>query len=225
MAGAGLLKLIGIDQVWDLLRTQGFQIAMCHAAFGGAFARGLARAKMLVVIRHFWLSLTAWMLPLVLLFVVVRVAMLPFTGLSLLPETRYAAVLLLGMTFMGIDFANSVYQDGRASNPLGPWLSRLTRWAWPVLLVVVAVAGWALWLRVRHRGWSTDRIWAALIWLLAVIYTLGYSMSAWRRGPAWMPSIGHTNTVTTCAAALSLCMLITPGSVPRTWRCEASWLA
>ena len=209
-AGAGLIKLIGIDQVWNLLRTQGFQIAIGHAAFGGAFALGLARAEMLVVMRHFWLSLTAWMLPLVLLFVVVWVVMLPFTGLSLLLETRHAAALLLGMTFMGIKFANSVYQDGRESNPLGPWLSRLTRWAWPVLLVVVAVAGWALWLRVQHRGWSADRIWAALIWLLAAIYTLGYSMSAWRRGPAWMPSIGRTNTVATCAAAVSLCLVLTP---------------
>jgi len=209
-AGAGLLKLIGINQLWDLLGTQGFQLAMCHAAFGGAFALGLMRAKMLVVMRHFWLSLTAWMLPLVLLFVVVWVAMLPFTGLSLLLETRHAAVLLLSMTFMGVNFANSVYQDGRASNPLGPWLSRLTRWAWPVLLVVVAVAGWALWLRVQHRGWSADRIWAALVWLLAVIYTLGYSVSAWRRGPAWMPSIGHTNTFATCAAAVSLCLVLTP---------------
>ena len=55
--------------------------------------------------------------------------------------------------FMGFKFANPVYQDGRASNPLGPWLSRLTRWAWPLLLLVVmAAAGWALWLRVQHRG-------------------------------------------------------------------------
>ena len=65
-------------------------------------------------------------------------------------------------------------------------------------------------LLVQHRGWSTDRIWAALIWLLAAIYTLGYSMCAWRRGPAWMHSIGQTNTVATCAAAVRLCLLMTP---------------
>ena len=35
---------------------------------------------------------------------------------------------------------------------LRPWLSRLTRWVWSVLLVV-AVADWALWLRVQHRSW------------------------------------------------------------------------
>ena len=155
------------------------------------------------------------MLPLVLLFVVVWVVMLPFTGLSLLLETRHAAALLLGMTFMGIKFANSVYQDGRESNPLGPWLSRLTRWAWPVLLVVVAVAGWALWLRVQHRGWSADRIWAALIWLLAAIYTLGYSMSAWRRGPAWMPSISQTNVFAACVAVVSLCLVLSPWLSPQ----------
>jgi len=209
-AGAGLLKLIGINQMWNLLETQGFQLVMGQAAFGSAFALGLARARMLVVMRHFWLSLTAWLLPLVLLFVVVWVAMLPFTGLSLLLETRHAAVLLLGMTFMGINFANSVYQDGRASNPLGPWLSRLARWVWPVLLVVVAVAGWALWLRVQHRGWSADRIWAALVWLLAAMYTLGYSISAWKRGSAWMPGIGQTNAFTACVAAVSLCLLLSP---------------
>ena len=213
-AGAGLLKLIGIDQVRDLLGMQGFKLVMGQVAFGSAFALGLARAEMLVVTRHFWLSLTAWLLPLVLLFVVVWVAMLPFTGLSLLLETRHAALLLLGMTFMGINFANSVYQDGRASNPLGQWLSRLTRWVWPMLLVLVAVAGWALWLRVQHRGWSADRIWAALAWLVAAMYTLGYAMSAWRRGPAWMPSIGRTNTFASCVAAVSLCLLLSPWLSP-----------
>ena len=109
---------------------------------------------------------------------------------------------------MGIKFANPVYQDGRTSNPLEPWLSCLTRWAWPVL--VVAVAGWALWLRVQHRGWSAERIWAALIWLVAALYTLGYAMSAWRRGPAWMPSIGQTNAFTACAAVVNLYLLVEP---------------
>lgn len=35
-------------------------------------------------------------------------------------------------------------------------------------------------------------------------------MSAWRRGRAWMPSIGHTNTFATCAAAVSLCLMMSP---------------
>lgn len=209
-AGAGLLNLIGIGLVWNLLQKPGFILPMGCMTFGGAFALGLLRAKMLVVMRHFWLSLTAWLLPLVLAFVFVWVAAVPFTGLASLLDTRHAAVLLLGVAAMCVNFANSVYQDGRAPSPLGPWLSRITRWIWPALGVVVAVAGWALWQRVQHRGWSGDRIWAALVWLVAVLYTLGYAASAWRRGTAWLPSIGRTNVFVACLIAASLLFLLTP---------------
>ena len=213
-AGAGLLRLIGVTLPWTLLQQPAFDLPVGCMALGAAYALGLARAKMLVVMRHFWLSLTAWFLPLVLAFVLVWVAALPFTGLQALFDTRHAAALLLGIVAMCINFANSVYQDGRAPAVFGARVGRLARWAWPALLVVVAVAGWALWLRVAHRGWSAGRIWAALAWVIASLYVLGYSASAWRSGPAWLPTIARTNIAAACVAVASLLAFLSPALSP-----------
>ena len=213
-AGAGLLRLIGVTLPWTLLQEPAFDLLIGCMALGAAYALGLARAKMLVVMRHFWLSLNAWFLPLVLAFVLVWVAALPFTGLQALFDTRYAAALLLGIVAMCINFANSVFQDGRAPAVFGARVGRFARWAWPALLVVVAVAGWALWLRVAHRGWSADRIWAALAWFIASLYVVGYSVSAWRSGPAWLPTIARTNIMAACVTVVSLLALLSPALSP-----------
>lgn len=213
-AGASLLKLIGVNLPWMLLQQPAFDLPVGCMALGAAYALGLARAKMLVVMRHFWLSLTAWFLPLVLAFVLVWTAALPFTGLQALFDTRHAAVLLLGIVAMCVNFANSVCQDGRAPAVFGARVGRFARWAWPALLVVVAVAGWALWLRVAHRGWSADRIWAALVWVIACVYVLGYSASAWRSGPAWLPTIARTNIAAACLTVVGLLAFLSPALSP-----------
>lgn len=215
-AGSGMLRLIGIHQVWALLAQPVFNLAIGGMALGAAFALGLARAKMLVVMRHFWLSLTAWLLPLALAFVLAWVVALPFTGLQTLFDTRHAAVLLLGITALCVNFANSVYQDGLATPVLGAQLGRLVRWAWPALVVVVAVAGWALWLRVAHRGWSADRVWAALVWTVAALYVAGYAASAWRRGAAWLPTIARTNITVASVVVASLLLFLSPALSPET---------
>lgn len=199
-AGAALMELIGITSVMKLLQKPIFAFPVTGLLFGFAFSLGLERANMIETIRRFWLSILAWLLLPVLLFSTLWVCLVPFQGLETLFKTRNAAFLMLWFTALAVKFANCVYQDGLSATPYPQRLRHLTQFAWLSLIPVVAIAWWALGLRVHQYGWTEDRLWAALAAFVAGIYVLGYA-SVKRQSNAWMPAIGRTNI----AAALVLC--------------------
>jgi hypothetical protein len=211
-AGTGLLSLIGLPAAMKLLGEPLF-IAVATGAIGSAaFGLGLERAAMTVAVRRFWLSINAWLLPLVLLFSAVWIVALPAAGLQALFETKNAAWVLLWFITLAVKFANCAYQDGDNASPYPRWLGYATQAAWLSLLPMVAVAGWALGLRVNQYGLSPLRLWALLVVSVGAVYVVGYSLS-WRGGlqPArWMHRIGQTNIVAAWVLCLGLLAFLSP---------------
>ena len=208
-AGAMLMKSIGLNFVFDLIEKPIFSIPATGIAFGAAFALGLARAEMIVTLRRFWLSVSMWLLPLLLGFAVVWVVALPFTGLDLLFKTHSAGLILLWFLALSINFANAAYQDGSIDVPYGRWLSRALEFAWLALLAIAVVAGWALKLRVDQYGWTEERVWAAFVLAMASFHTLGYALSL-RRHATWLADIGRTNIAGALILSLGLALLLSP---------------
>ena len=208
-AGAMLMKSIGLNFVFDLIEKSIFSIPATGIAFGAAFALGLARAEMIVTLRRFWLSVSMWLLPLLLGFAVVWVVALPFTGLDLLFKTHSAGLILLWFLALSINFANAAYQDGTSDAPYGRWLSRALEFAWLALLVIAVVAGWALKLRVDQYGWTEERVWAAFVLAMTSFHTVGYALSL-RRRTGWMADIGRTNIGGALLLSLGLALLLSP---------------
>lgn len=210
-AGAMLMKSIGLNFVFDLIEKQIFSIPATGIAFGAAFALGLARAEMIVTLRRFWLSVSMWLLPLLLGFAVIWVVALPFTGLDLLFKTHSAGLILLWFLALSINFANAAYQDGSIGAPYGRWLSRALEFAWLALLVIALVAGWALKLRVDQYGWTEERVWAAFVLAMTSFHTLGYALSLRRStGSGWLADIGRTNIAGALILSLGLLLLLSP---------------
>lgn len=209
VAGSGLLNLIGLGFMQHLIGEPIFFIPVTSTAFGTAFALGLARAEMVITLRRFQLSMLAWLLPLLMGFVLVWVAALPFTGVESLFKTHDAAFIMLWCAALCINFVNAAYQDGQVSPPYGKYLSMLLAWAWSGLLVVVGVAWWAMWLRIAQHGWSEDRVWGVFVALMATIYVAGYALSAFRTS-AWLPTIGKTNIAAAIVLCLGLLALLSP---------------
>lgn len=208
-AGAMLMKSIGINFVFELIEKPIFSIPVTGIVFGAAFALGLARAEMIVTLRRFWLSISAWLLPLLLAFSVMWVAALPFTGLELLFKTHNAGFILLWFLALSINFANAAYQDGAGEQPYGRWLGRTLEYAWLSLLVLAAVAWWAMRQRIAQYGWTEDRVWGVFVLLLATLYTAGYVWSLrFRHG--WLASIGRTNIATALVMCAGLVLLLSP---------------
>jgi Domain of unknown function (DUF4153) len=209
LAGSGLLNLIGLNFMQDLLKKSIFSIPFTGIAFGAAFALALARAEMVVTLRRFKLSLLAWLLPLLMVFILMWAVALPFTGVELLFKTHNAAFILIWCAALCISFVNAAYQDGQTAPPYGKLLNKLLAATWLGLPVVVGVAWWAMWLRISQHGWSEDRVWGMFVVLMATLHVAGYAASSLRRD-GWLSSIGKTNMWSAVIMCLGLLALISP---------------
>ena len=208
-AGAGLMQLIGMKWVMRLIEEPLFAFPVSGFAVAAAMALGLARTTMIESIRRFWLSISSWLLPLVLFFGVLWVLSIVFTGVGKLFETRSAALMMLWFAALAVQFTNCAYQDGEAQWPYPRWLSWGTQAAWLSMLAVVGLAWWALGLRVAQHGWSEQRLWAALAALLAAVYAVGYALS-WLRRTRWMQAMAGANIVAAIVLCLGLLAFISP---------------
>lgn len=208
-AGAMLMKSIGLNFIHELIQKPIFSIPVTGMVFGAAFGLGLARADMIVTLRRFWLTISAWLLPLLMVFSVMWVLALPFTGLELLFQTRNAAFILLWFVALSINFANAAYQDGSGEQPYGRWLGKSLEYAWLTLLVLTAVAWWAMQQRIAQYGWTEDRVWGIFVLLIATLYTAGYAYSL-RTRHGWLANIGKTNIATALVMCTGLILLLSP---------------
>ncbi|MDR0481066.1 MAG: DUF4153 domain-containing protein, partial [Gallionellaceae bacterium] len=214
-AGAELMNSIGIDFVLTLIKQEIFAIPVTGIVFGAAFALGLARLSAITTIRRFSLSVCAWLLPLTLLFSVMWVVLLPFTGLEPLFNTHDASFILLWFVALSVFFANAAYQDGGGEEPYGRALGRLLEYAWPCTVALAAIAWWAMGLRITQYGWTEQRVWGVFVLVQATLYAVGYTSSALRHCKGWLQNIGLTNIVTALVMCAGLLLLLSPLADPR----------
>lgn len=216
-AGAMLMDIIGVGFVRELIAKPIFGFPVTGMIIAAAFALSHTRASTLDNFRHFWLALNSWLLPLLLAFGALWVMALPLTGVGPLFDTSSAAFILLWFAALAVNFLNCAWQDGRAPPPYPSWLARIVSYGWLSLPVVVAVAGWALLLRVRQYGWTEDRVWAVLIWLMAAGYAVGYGLSLIPRrgGRPWMATVARTNIPMALLLVAALTLLASPVGDPR----------
>jgi hypothetical protein len=208
LGAAYLLAALGVDAFLNLL-TQRVVIAILSCtAFAFFVLQATLRDDALVAVRKFWLALNTWFLPLALLLGVVWVAALLAIGPEPLFQTRRAALLLFWFVALDVLFMNAAYQDGRVT-PYGRPMSRVTVYAWLAVPVLAIVGLWALSLRVQQHGWSVERLWAALVGGMTLVYGVGYVGSALSRS-RWMPTVENTNIVAALALAVAIVLVTGP---------------
>lgn len=210
-AGAWLMQSIGLSGLGELLRQDFMGYTLTCGAFGLSIGLALARAEAVLTFRRFWLSITTWFVPLALTLSVVWVLALPFTGVNVLLSTGHAASYILWFSALSITFLNAAFQDGREPPALPGWLARAITWAWLTMPVLTVLAAWALAQRVAQYGWTPDRIWAALVTLLALVHALGYALSHVKRG-AWLGTLPATNIVAALIEVAAIALLISPAA-------------
>ncbi|WBY02526.1 DUF4153 domain-containing protein [Ramlibacter tataouinensis] len=208
-AAAWLLRAIGIHWLWDLLAEPATLTIVTAAIFAVSLAAALRRASALVALRRAWLSLNTWFLPLALALALVAVLGVAVMGMAQLFATRSAAAILFWFASLAVLFLNAAWQDGRTAPGLPPPLPRLVPWAWLALPVLAVLGCWALWLRVQQHGWSPDRVWAALVAAMTLVYAFGYAASLRSRG-RWMTTVGPTNVAAAIVLAAGLVVLLSP---------------
>lgn len=188
-----LFLVIGIDFFDELFEQDWFIIPAASVAFGIGvlLLRKLTRIidNITVLLR----DLSKLLLPLVLGVAVIFLAALPFTGLDPLWDTGSGTVLLLWLLALTLFFINAVYQDGRGAAPYPLALHRLVYLAVCATPALSGLAVYGLLLRIQQYGWSVERCWAFVIWLLLSLFSLGYVLSIARRRDAWTHGLARVN--------------------------------
>ncbi|TWB17315.1 uncharacterized protein DUF4153 [Nitrospirillum amazonense] len=216
--GAGLFNLLKITFFERLIHHDWFAIPATTLAIAGAVHITDVQPALIRGARALALTLFSWLLPLLVVIVVGFLGSLPFLSLQPLWQTHFAAKLLLTASALLIFLINCCYQDGAVERTA----IAAKRWAGTVgalaLLPLVALAAWALSLRVGQYGWSVQRVVAAAIVLALAAYTIGYVGAVLRapspHGPQWLRLLEITNHVSAHLVLILLLVLLTPVADP-----------
>ena len=215
LLAAALFKLIGVEAIQKLIGETAFAFPATGLMFAAAVHMAVqlteARAGLVRGVRTVGFVLLAWLSPLMVVIAAGFLATLPFTGLAPLWGTKAATALLLSAAAALIVLINAAYQDGgEAPHAIPRWAARI---ASLLLIPIVALAGYALWLRVHQYGLTPDRVLATAYLIVAIGFTAGYAIAALKPGP-WMKPLEPTNLVMAAVAVLLLIALFTPIADP-----------
>lgn len=199
--GSELFQLIQLDFFRRLIEHAWFAIPATALATAAALHVSDVRAGLVRGVRSLTLALLSWLLPLMTLIGAGFLTALAFTGLAPLWATRHAAALLLAAAAALVILVNAAYQDGHAERQATPFFSLALRAASVLSLPVVALAAYAIWLRVNQYGWSVDRVASAACTLVAASYAIGYTAHA------VLPARRYIETWNFAAALLVLAVL------------------
>ncbi len=202
-----LLKLVGIRLIGDLLDVDIIRYTLLGAMFGlGVATVHELRDYVSPVLVH---RLLRMLVPLVLVVVVVFIGALPFRGLSDLFGRLSTAAVLMSVAFGAITLITTLI-DRDDDNASEAKLMRLSARALALLLpCLVALAVYAIWLRVAEYGFTPDRVIAAYIALFLSAYALCYAYFA-LRGHGWQGKMRQSNLYIALAICVGAALWLTP---------------
>lgn len=189
-----LFKVIEIDFFYELFTEDWFLIPVLAVAFGLGISLFRELTRVIDSITRLLHWLIKLLLPLLLVVAVIFLGALPFTGLDLLWDTGSGTALLLWLLALVLFFTNAVYQDGREANPYPLPLHRAIFAGLCVMPVVAALAFYGLLLRLLQYGWTIERCWAFVVWLVLALFAIGYVVGIVRRRDAWTGELARVNT-------------------------------
>jgi hypothetical protein len=211
--GAGLFRLIKLEFLYELFKQRWFSIPVTAVVFALAMHVTDVQAGLVRGARTLVLTLFAWLLPLMTLIVAAFLAALVVTGLEPLWGTKRATSLLLTAAFALVFLINAAYQDGEPDNPAPPILRYARIAAAAVLIPLVALAAYALVLRVAQYGWTPQRVTVVAVLIVIWSYAVGYAYAAVRYGGR-LKGLESTNFFTAYLVLAALFALLTPIADP-----------
>lgn len=189
-----LFKVIDIDFFHELFTEDWFLIPVLSFAFGLGVSlfRDLTRViDNITKLLHWLIKL---LLPLVVVVAAVFITALPFVGLDVLWSTGSGTALLLWLLAIMLFFTNAVYQDGREADPYPSIVHRFIYVGLCVMPIISALSLYGLILRLNQYGWTVERCWAFVVWLILSLFAAGYVVGIFRRRSDWTSDLARVNT-------------------------------
>jgi Domain of unknown function (DUF4153) len=152
-----------------------------------------------------WLATVAGAL--LILFTFALLTKLP--GLVFSGRRAIGAVWLLWLVAVIVLFLNAAYRDGTVERPYPRWIAQALRFAVPLTVIITATALYALIVRSSHFGLTVGRVWGFIVAVAAVVYSVGYSIATFRRGP-WLSMASRVNVIAAIALIVVVGLALTP---------------
>jgi hypothetical protein len=195
MLWGALFQVIQIDFFRDLFQEDWFIFPVLGFALGLGMIIFRNLTRVIDNITKLLHGLIKLLLPLVVAVAVIFLAALPIVGLDILWSTGKGTALLLWLLAIILFFTNAVYQDGREANPYAPFIHRLIFSGLCVTPIISALSLYGLVLRLNQYGWSVERCWAFVVWLILTMIAVGYVVGIVRRRAEWTTDLARVNTV------------------------------
>ena len=211
---AGMMfRMIGINTVLDVLGHARFHIAAWPIVLAVSLVGVRRRPQIADTLRRSWLTLNAWLLPLVALVgLAFTIALAARMALGF-EAVKLSAGALIAFCALWIKLINAAWQDSPGAAPFGQGLSRTLRLAMLCLLPLAAVALYGLGLRVGQYGWTipaSGRSIAAACWRCT-----RWATPAALRPAGFYGTLATTNLVAAFATLVLLALVQTPVADPR----------
>jgi len=201
-----------IDFLAQLFRHHWFWIPATTLAISIAIHVTDARVGLVRGTRVLALTLLALLLPLMTVLVIGFLGALGVKGLEPLWSTRHGSALLIFATAVILVLINAAYQDGARDRHVPALLQFSGRIAAVLPVPLVALAGYALWLRIAQYGWTADRIIATAAGIVAACHAVGYLFAAFAR--PWLRPIERWNVYCALVTLATLLALFSPLADP-----------
>ena len=189
-----LFNVIKIDFFRELFREDWFIFPALGFALGLGMIMFRDLTRVIDTITKLLHALIKLLLPLIILVAVIFISALPFVGLDVLWSTGSGTALLLWLLAIILFFTNAVYQDGRETNPYSPIVHRVIFSGLCVMPIISALSFYGLVLRLNQYGWSVERCWAFVVWLILSLLAVGYVTGIIRRRTEWTIELARVNT-------------------------------
>lgn len=208
---AQLFRMLGIKFFGNMFFDARFAIPATAVVVGTGIQLAGSVERLEIALREQILRLLKWLAPLAVLILGVFSIALVVRSPELFASGQrvISATWLLWLVATNVLLLNAAYQDGEGPEPYPRWLSGAIRWLVALLVVVAAIALYAIAVRVGEYGLTTSRVWAILVAVLASTYALGYAWAG-LRGERWMAGMGRVNVLVALLTIASLTLLLTP---------------
>ncbi len=207
-----LFSMIGIGFLRALLATDvRLPLMVCALAFASGFHLAGSTERLLAAVREYLLALLKWLAIVAVLILFLFTAALIVRSPALFASHRHviSARWLLWLAAVTIYLFNAAYQDGSLERPYPRAWAGLLRLATPFIVLISAMALYALQVRISAYGLTVARLWAVLVGLIALSYSCGYVWAAVRPG-RWMGAMGTVNVLVALFLVAAVALLLTP---------------
>ncbi|HEV2270203.1 MAG TPA: hypothetical protein VGR92_12140 [Steroidobacteraceae bacterium] len=206
-----LFHMLAIDFFQTLFEKPIFAYPVTAIVFGCALHLIGAIDSLVSAVLEQLLNVLKWLATvagaLLVLFTLALLGTLP--GLVFSGHRAIDAEWLLWLVAVIVLLLNAAYRNGTVEHPYPRWIAQALRFAVPLTVIIVATALYALIIRSRHYGLTVDRVWAFIVAGAALMYSLGYSLAAFRRG-LWLAMASRVNVMVAWALIVVIGAALTP---------------